>query len=737
MSETPSAAPKSKTSPDKFGTFGGVFTPSTLTILGVIMFLRFGQVVGQSGIFDALIIVACAKLITTLTALSISAVATNTRVKGGGAYFLISRSLGVEFGGAIGVVFFLAQAISVAMYVIGFTEAFLNTFPALGISPTLLSTIVNVVVFICVFIGAGWTIKLQYGILAVLVLSLGSFFAGAIPAVTSENIASNWGASYLPGGNFFTMFALFFPAVTGIMAGVNMSGDLASPSKSIPFGTIMAIIFTGVIYLAMAVLLGGAGSREMLVQDSFAVFNIAASSALIVAGVFAATLSSALGSMMGAPRILQALAKDHIFPSLRTFGKGSGASNEPRQATVLTFIIAQACIFLGDLNAIAPIITMFFMLTYGTINLACFYESYTGNPSYRPAFRFSHWSTALLGAIGCVAVMVLMSPLWAAISIGAMAALHYIISRKEIQARWGDVGSGAAFERARKALLRLEEQKYHPKNWRPIIVAMSGGAFMRNHIAEFGYWLTSGQGVLSLAQIITGDVEGRMETLDAAESKLRKFIAAEELEAFPAVVVESDLLEGAKSILQCHGLGGFKPNTVILGWSENPDPNGQYGRLLRLVKGLGRSLIIARCRQEDRLRWTSPVGTIDIWWRGGGNSSMMLLLAHLLVQNSDWRRNTIRILHAVAESADAEKSRASLNKMLESARVKAVVEIVVGKPDADLMRATSRDAAVVMIGYDPPEDETEPLIPIEVTACVDDFRNVLLVSSAGGISLAA
>lgn len=737
MSETPSVEQKASSPPVKFGTFGGVFTPSTLTILGVIMFLRFGQVVGQSGILDALIIVACAKLITTLTALSISAVATNTRVKGGGAYFLISRSLGVEFGGAIGVVFFLAQAISVAMYVIGFTEAFLNTFPALGVSPALLSTVVNVVVFVCVFIGAGWTIKLQYGILAVLVLSLGSFFAGAIPAATPANFSANWGAGYLPGSSFFTMFALFFPAVTGIMAGVNMSGDLVSPSKSIPFGTLMAIIFTGVIYLAMAVLLGASGSREMLVKDSFAVFNIAASSALIVAGVFAATLSSALGSMMGAPRILQALARDHIFPSLRAFGKGSGAGNEPRQATVLTFIIAEACILLGDLNAIAPIITMFFMLTYGTINLACFYESCTGNPSYRPAFRFSHWSTALLGAIGCAAVMVLISPVAATVAIGAMAALHHIISRKEIRARWGDVGSGAAFERARKALLRLEEEKYHPKNWRPIILAMSGGVFMRNHIAEFGYWLTSGQGVLSLAQIITGDVEDRTETLDTAESKLRKFIATEELEAFPAVVVETDLLEGAKSLLQCHGLGGFKPNTVMLGWSDNPDAGSSYGRLLHLIKDLGRSLIIARCRHEDRIRWTSPVGTIDIWWRGGGNGALMLLLAHLLVQNSDWRRNTIRILHVIDDSADAGKAQASLLKMLELARVKATVEIVVGKAGHDLMRVTSQDAAVVMIGYDPPENEGEPLFSAELTACVNEFRNVLLVSSGGGVSLVA
>jgi amino acid transporter len=739
MPEPENAAPKPKpkSEPGKFGTFGGVFTPSTLTILGVIMFLRFGQVVGQSGIYNALIIVLCAKLITTLTALSISAIATNTRVKGGGAYFLISRSLGVEFGGAIGVVFFLAQAISVAMYVIGFTEAFLNTFPTLNVDPQVVSSTINLVVFICVYIGAGWTIKVQYGILAVLVLALGSFFAGAFPAATSENLNANWSAGYLPGNNFFTMFALFFPAVTGIMAGVNMSGDLASPSKSIPRGTLLAILFTAIVYLGMAVLLGAARPRSALTDDPFTVFDIAASSSLIVAGVFAATLSSALGSMMGAPRILQALARDHIFPSIRSFGRGSGASNEPRHATVLTFFIAEACILLGDLNAIAPIITMFFMVTYGTINLACFYESITGNPSYRPAFRFSHWASALLGAVGCGAVMILISPLWAFGSIGAMGGLHWIISRKEIRARWGDVGSGAAFERARRSLLKLEEEKYHPKNWRPIILALSGGAFLRNHIAEFGYWLTSGHGVLTLAQVITGDVENRIEARENAESKLRKFIATEDLEAFPAVVVESDLLGGAKSLLQCHGLGGFKPNTVILGWSENPEAQAAYGRLLRLVKGLGRSLVIVRCDREERIRWSPPTGTVDIWWRGGGNSTMMLMLAHLLVQNPDWRRHTVRILHAVAPDADEQKARDPLLKMLEAARIKAVVEIVPGKDTLDSLRIQSRNAAVVMIGYDPPEDENDPLFSPELTACVNDFHQVLLVSSAGGMSLVA
>ena len=425
-----------------FGTFGGVFTPCTLTILGVIMFLRFGYVVGQAGIIFALIIVLASNLITLLTTLSLSAIATNTEVKGGGAYFLISRSLGVEFGGAIGLVFFLAQAISVAMYVIGFSEAFVASVPA-EMSKVVVATICNTFVFICVFIGAGWTIRLQYFILAILVASLVSFYLGAIPAFDAEILQNNLASSFTQKESFFTMFALFFPAVTGIMAGANMSGDLKDPARSIPTGTLLSIVFTGAIYLSLALLMGGTRSSAVLStlnDKSLVIADISAWPFLITAGVFAATLSSALGSMMGAPRILQAFARDNVFPSLRLFAVGSGQNNEPRRAIILTFVISQAAILMvSDLNTIAPLITMFFMITYGLLNLATFYEAITKNPSYRPRFRFSHWSTSLAGTIGCLAVMFLIDWIWASVAIVGMSVLYFYISQKEVETRWGDL----------------------------------------------------------------------------------------------------------------------------------------------------------------------------------------------------------------------------------------------------------------------------------------------------------
>ena len=532
------------------GTLGGVFTPCTLTILGVIMFLRYGQVVGQSGLMYALIIVAFSKLITTVTTFSLSAISTNTKVEGGGAYFLISRSLGVEFGGAIGVIFFFAQAISVAMYVIGFSEAFRGTVTD-AVDLWVVASAVNLVVFICVFIGAGWTVKVQYFILAALLVSLVSFFLGAFQSFDPQLLSENWGSNYSDGQDFFKMFALFFPAVTGIMAGANMSGDLKDPAKSIPSGTLWAILVTAIIYVAMAFMMAGTRTSAELTSSNLIVNDISMWPILITVGVFAATISSALGSMMGAPRILQALARDNIFQSLKFFGAGSGKNNEPRRAIVLTFVLSQICILLADLNTIAPLITMCFMITYGLINLATFYESITRNPSFRPRFKYSHWITSLAGAIGCIAVMMLIDWKWAMVSMVLMAGIHNWIGRREIEARWGDINSGLLFERTRKNLLKLEEQLYHPKNWRPIILALSGATWERPQVAVFGHWLTNGHGILLLGQVIHGDIENRVDRIQGQEELLHNFVQKQNLEAFPSVVAANNLGEGIESLVQC------------------------------------------------------------------------------------------------------------------------------------------------------------------------------------------
>ena len=449
--------------------------------------------------------------------------------------------------------------------------------------------------------------------------------------------------------------------------------------------------------------------------------------------------------MMGAPRILQAFAKDEVFASLKFFGTGSGLSNEPRRATVLTFAIAQVCIILGDLNAIAPVISMFFMITYGLLNLATFYESVTKNPSYRPVFRYCHWSTSLLGMLGCFGVMFLINWMWAAISILFIALLHWYIKSREIQSRWGDLQSGVIFERARKALLKLEEEVYHPKNWRPIVMALSGTGWTRPHIPIYGHWLTSGHGILTLAQVITGDLEAMAERRERMEKTLRNFIAKEELEAFPAVACHEFLSDGIESLIQCHGIGGLRPNTVLMGWPNEIDKSEPFGCNIRLIARTGRSVLAARFLsyrfdQEDvstvAEHWEVPSGTIDVWWRGMENGELMLLLAHLLHRNPQWRENPVRVLRVV----ENETARAEVEKhfveLSASARIQFATKVIVtDSPAPVVIQNASRDAALVIMGFQTPDEGNEAELWQRMETLAGELPRVILVDSAGGMTL--
>jgi len=717
-----------------FGTFGGVFTPCTLTILGVIMFLRFGYVVGNAGLFWALGILLAAKVITVLTTLSLSAIATNTRIKGGGAYFLISRSLGVEFGGAIGVVFFLAQAISVAMYVIGFTEAFAAV-AGDAIPFKAVAVLTNLVVFICVFIGAGWTIKVQYFILATLGLSLVSFFLGAFGQFDWELVAANSRPSYVGKESLFTMFALFFPAVTGIMAGANMSGDLKNPGKSIPSGTLWSILVTALVYALMALFLAGTRSASDLTSNNLIVSDISRWPVLITAGVFAATLSSALGSMMGAPRILQALARDSIFPSLTIFGKGSGIASEPRRAIVLTFILSTLCILAADLNTIAPLITMAFMITYGTINLATFYEAVTKNPSYRPRFRYSHWTTSLLGAIGCFAVMLFINWAWALAAILFMAGIYFFIYRKQVESRWGDINSGLLFERTRKNLIKLEQALYHPKNWRPIILTMSGAGWNRLQLTMLGHWLTSGHGILNLGQVIQGDVEDRIDRIRNQEAILARVIHDEKLDAFPNVVAAPTVLEGIGYLVQCSGLGALRPNTLLLGWTDQASKAEAMAASLRVIAALRRNIIISKYTgRKDEPRHV-PEGTIDVWWRGYQNGELMLLLAHLLRQNFEWRNRPIRLMRIVSDEAAKADVTTHLQELATISRIEVKAEVYVSANPQVMIQKQSASAAIVFLGFELPEMGEEARFYDQMESLSQNLPRVLFVNSTGNMKL--
>lgn len=719
---------------NRFRTFGGVFTPCVLTILGVIMFLRFGYVVGQAGILASLAIVAASNVITILTALSLSAIATNTRVEGGGAYFLISRSLGPRFGGAIGIVFFAAQALSAAMYVIGFTEA-LTTYLPEGTSPTLVASITNIFVFACVLVGAGWTLKIQFLILATLMASLGSFFVGAWESFDPVLLSSNMGTAFSGNESFWTMFALFFPAVTGIMAGANMSGDLDNPARSIPKGTLTAIVVTGAIYLTLAVFLGGSCSRESLIGEAMIMSDIALIPVLIAAGIFSATISSALGSMMGAPRILQSLARDGLFRSLTTFGTVSGPNNEPRRAILLTFVIAEAGILLADLNTIAPLITMSFLVTYGLLNLATFYEAITKNPSYRPQFKYCHWTTSLAGAVGCGLVMVLIDWKWAIGSVALVGSIYWYLSSGDVRANWGDLYSGLLFERTRRNLIRLEDELYHPKNWRPFVLALSGTGFSSPHLVVFGSWLTAETGVLTLGQVITGELDDRHQRRIFQEKLLHVMICEKKLSAFPAVVVASDYIAGVEALVQCQGLGRLRPNTILLGYPLTVERMRVFCRLLRNLEALGRSAIVLRRTDKPADDWEAPEGTIDVWWRGRANGELMVMLAHLMLDNEKWRGRELRLLRVVESDGGIEDVRLHLDELLQEARIKGTTKVVVSNNPAQAIQETSRDAAFVILGMQVPKPGQEDEFYHRTEAFVGSLPRVALVQSAGGVQL--
>ena len=540
----------------RFGTFGGVFTPNVLTILGVILFLRAGWVVGNVGLWGAVSIIIIANLISLSTGLSLSSIATSMDVGGGGNYYMISRTLGLEIGGSIGIPLYISQALSLAFYTIGFAEGLRWIFPEYDL--VLVASIACILLTAISLVGADMAIKVQYFILAVLGLSLLSFFTGSTP---SQHAISSWGDG--AGVGFWTAFAIYFPAVTGIEVGVSMSGDLKDPQHSIPRGTLWAIGITTFIYLAQAVWLAHNVSMIDLRENLMAMKSVARWPWAITAGLWAATISSALGCIIAAPRTLQALAKDNILPKF--IGKGAPKTNEPRLAIIITLILAEGCILAGGLDVVAPVISMFFLNTYGVINLVAALERLIGNPSYRPKFK-THWGISLLGAIGCYITMFLINPLATAFALVITFGIFYYLSQKEYAVAWGDVRSGFWYSLARLIIFKLERYEKHPLNWRPNIMVFSGNPYTRKELIEFANWLGEGKGIITFYQLLVGLKNNAVVHRNAALESLKTFIKENNLQALGKVCLADNFREGIKDIAQAHGVGYIQSNIVLMGW---------------------------------------------------------------------------------------------------------------------------------------------------------------------------
>ncbi|ASC71062.1 putative cation-chloride cotransporter protein [Halomicronema hongdechloris C2206] len=492
--EQGAATPDTEAGAKKLTSFGGVFTPSILTILGVIMYLRFGWVLGHVGLVQTLLVVTICTGITFLTGLSISAIATDQVVRAGGAYYMISRSLGIETGGAVGIPLYFAQGLSVALYTIGFAESLVRVFPRLD--QTLVALMTTVLVTALALKSAEIAIKAQYFIMAAIVLSLVSLAMGH--SITPTELPS----PEPPGSvGFWTVLAVFFPAVTGIMSGVNMSGDLKKPSKAIPIGTLAAIGSGYVIYMIIPVILSLRADPTTLVADPLVMRRIALWGDAILLGVWGATLSSAIGSILGAPRVLQALARDGILPRrLRWLGHGSREGDEPRLGTLFTLGIVLVAVSIGDLNLIAPVLTMFFLTTYMVLNVAAGLEGFLQSPSFRPTFKV-HWSLSLLGAAGCLTVMFLINAV-ATVAAAVIVLLIYLwLERRELESAWGDVRQGLWMSLVRTALFRIEGA-LDAKNWRPHLLVFSGAPTKRWHLIELAAALTHNRGLFTVSSVL-------------------------------------------------------------------------------------------------------------------------------------------------------------------------------------------------------------------------------------------
>jgi len=681
-----------------FGTFGGVFTPSILTILGVIMYLRFGWVVGNVGLVGTLAIVTLSVLITFLTALSISAIATDQRVRTGGAYYMISRSLGIEAGGAVGIPLYFAQALSVALYTVGFAESVVGVFPALN--EKLVGLLTTVGVAVIALRSARLAIRAQYFIMAAIALSLLSLLFGR-PLENTE--IEMWGVPAGSSESFWVVFAVFFPAVTGIMAGVNMSGDLRDPGKSLPRGTLAAVGVGYIIYMALPLLLASRADAATLVEDPLVMRRIAFWGDAILLGVWGATLSSAVGSILGAPRVLQALARDGVLPTqLRWLGRGEGDEDEPRLGTLVSLGVALLAVGLGNLDLIAPVLTMFFLTTYGVLNITAGIERLLGSPSFRPRFRV-HWSLSLLGALGCIAVMFLINPLATLVAAVVVTAILLWLERREMRSAWGDVRRGIWMAVTRAGLLRLRSIP-DPKNWRPHLLVLSGAPNRRWHLIDLAAALSHNRGLMTVSSILPLELVTRNRPL-SMEDTLHEYLARRGLQSLVRVVRAPDPYLGAERLVSAYGLGSVVPNTILLGASEEPESRERYCEMITNFHEAQRNVAIVRANRDHGFGLRRR---IDVWWGGlQNNGGLMAVLAYLLRTSLPWRGADVRLKMVVPSDTALQPARVNLERLVERSRTGARSEVLAagGRTFDDILHASSRDADLIFMGMAAPGDD--------------------------------
>ena len=690
----PPAVPSLPSKSSDLGTFGGVYTPSILTILGVIMYLRFGWVVGNVGLLGALTIVTLASAITFLTSLSVCAIATDRVVRVGGAYYMISRSLGIETGGAVGISLYFAQALSVALYTIGFAESFVETFGHLNQLHVALMTTIFVAVL--ALTSARLAIRAQYLILVAIAVSLLSFVLGH--PVENAKIEL-WRTTE---HSFWEVFAVFFPAVTGIMAGVNMSGDLRHPARSIPVGTLAAVGTGYIVYMTLPIFLVMRAEAATLIEDPLIMQKMALWGPAILFGIWGATLSSAIGSILGAPRVLQALARDGVLPRcLRCLGRGSGPNDEPRLGTAVTLGVASAAVCIGDLNLIAPILTMFFLTTYLVLNVSAGLEGFLQRPSFRPAFRV-HWLVSLLGAVGCLAVMLALNAIATVAAAVIVLAIYFWLQQRELRATWGDLRRGIWMLLLRTAIFQIG-QREDSQNWRPHLLVLSGAPTKRWPLIELADALTHNRGLITISTVLPSS-SWNVARKTRLEETIREYVERQGVQALVHLVTAPEPFAGAQRLVESYGFGPLFPNTILLGDSEDPSRRSRYCQLIAQLHQAKRNVLILRDEGE---RGFGRRQQIDVWWGGlHANGGLMLLLAYLLRTSITWRRATIALKLVVPDQTAAQAAGVNLDNLLKRLRINASAQVLIAgeRPLEAIIRASSQKADLIFLGMATPGD---------------------------------
>lgn len=638
-------------------TLEGVYVPTLLTILGVIMYLRLGWIVGNAGILGALGIITIAHVITLATTFSMSSMLTNIKVGPGGAYSIVSQSLGLEMGGAIGIPLYLSQAISVAFYITGFTELWTIYFPT---HPLWLVGLITwgLLAGLSLY-STKVAFRMQYFILAAVILSILSFLIGPSLKTASDPFIGEFSQ-----GGFWQTFAIFFPAVTGVLTGATMSGELADPRKSIIRGTLGAV-FTGfAVYVVIAVLFGLRAPESALLSGEMIILQLSASNTLVILGIMGAVLSSALSTLISAPRTLGALAENRSVPYSKFFSK-TDKTGAPINAIMLSSVFSLMVLMAGNLDGLASLLTLFFLTTYAMINLVVLAEKLTGIISFRPSFSV-HIAVPVIGFIGCIAVMFLISKAFLAVTLFVVVGIYYLLQRKKFHSPWGDVRGGVFYSIAEWAAQKAYKMPYHPKLWKPSILIPVETPEDFKRLTDFTKALISPSGRLYYLSINEEPVS--REKVDQVLLPLK-----EENLFTQQVLVEEGVFEVDFSVVIKTLSGTFLgPNTVFLTLSDDPKKQQRLKDVLDSIKNTEMGLMCLHYHNKFAM---GQQRRIHLWLRDKSpNQNLAVLTALQLSKN--WNAK-VCLTRVVSDESEEKKAKAALQSFVEDARLPVNTEISV------------------------------------------------------------